>query len=278
MSNHKTSSQTPAAASIGSPKPGRFFKKAWPLAAAIGSLLLIWQIASLIIGKQFLLPGVPHVLPKVLNIFEKPEFIQGLRNSLIALGIGYPVACITGSILGLLGGVSRGFARYLRSLISILQSIPPVAYVPFFMILLGFGMQTIVTVITVASFFPMALSVLNGTEGVSKTHQELARVLGANRKQLLTKVFAPESLPAFITGAQVSFGNAWRSLIAAEMVGGASIGLGRYLSTRSEIADMDGVLISIIIIGSIAAFIDLVLLERLKRKLLHYRYLQGGDQ
>ncbi|WNQ10470.1 ABC transporter permease subunit [Paenibacillus aurantius] len=255
----------------------RGFGKTWPYLAAVCTLLAIWELTSLALNKPFLLPGIPAVLPRLLKVFSNPEFTKGLWSSLYSLAIGYPTACLFGALLGLLGGISRTFAVYLRSLISILQSIPPITWVPFFMILLGFGSQTIITIITIASFFPMALSVLNGTEGVNKTHLELARVLGASRKQLITRVFAPESLPALVTGAQLSFGNAWRSLIAAEMFGGASVGLGRYLSYRSEIADMQGVLISIIVIGTIAALIDLVLLERLKRRLLHWRYVSGGS-
>lgn len=256
----------------------RAWNKSWPYAAAVGTLLLIWQLTAMFLNKPFLLPDIGRVIPRLLTIFSNEEFKQGIWSSIYRLSVGYPLACLLGALLGLLGGVSRTFAVYLRSLISILQSIPPITWVPFFMILLGFGHLTVITIITIASFFPMALSVLNGTEGVSKTHLELARVLGANKSQQIWKVFAPESLPAFITGAQVSFGNAWRSLIAAEMVGGASVGLGRYLSYRSEIADMQGVLISIIVIGTIAAVIDLVLLEKLKRKLLHWRYLSGGEK
>lgn len=268
----------PASAGAASKAFASRWSRAWPVLGAIGSLLLLWEITAVLYNKPFILPTVQAVLPKLVTTVTKPEFTDGLQKSLFRLAVGYPFACLFGSMLGLLGGVSKGFARYLRGLVSILQSIPPITWVPFFMLLLGFGDLTVITIITIASFFPMALSVLNGTEGVSRTHLELARVLGASKRQQLLKVFAPEALPSFMTGAQVSFGNAWRSLISAEMVGGASVGLGRYLSTHSEIADMEGVLISIIVIGSIAAFIDLVLLERLKRRLLHWRYVQGGDQ
>ena len=182
-----------------------------------------------------------------------------------------------GALLGLLAGISKSFSLYLRSMISILQAIPPITWVPFFVLIFGFGNLPIVLVITIASFFPMALSVMNATEGVSRTHIELARVLGANKRQLISRVYAPETMPAFVTGAQVSFGNAWRSLIASEMVGGASIGLGWSISYASEIADMEGVIASIVIIGSIAIFLDYVVLEQVKRRLLKWRYV-GGDK
>ncbi|MBO2944668.1 ABC transporter permease [Paenibacillus sp. F411] len=256
---------------------GSFWRKVLPYLLAVGSLLAIWQITALFLP-SFLLPDVPDVFVRLFDSIQDPEFMGHIGDSLFRLLWGYPLACLFGALLGLIGGVSRGFAVYLRSLISILQAIPPITWVPFFVILLGFGSKTIITVIIIASFFPMALSVLNATEGVNRTHLELARVMGASRGQLLSKVFAPESLPAFVTGAQVAFGNAWRSLIAAEMVGGAMAGLGFYSKWRGEVADMEGVLMSIIIIGSIAAVLDLVLLEGLKKRLLRYRYVKPGGE
>lgn len=261
----------------GSAKRPVKWRKVLPYLAAIGSLLALWQVYSWVLNKPFLLPGVPEVLGRLLRSASDAKFMSGVGDSMIRLGLGFPIACALGAFLGLLAGVSRSFAVYLRSLISILQAIPPITWVPFFVILLDFGNATIITVITIASFFPMALSMLNATEGINKTHLELARVLGASKGQQLIKVFAPESLPAFITGAQVAFGNAWRSLIAAEMVGGAMSGLGYYSRWRGEVADMSGVLMSIVAIGTIAAVLDHLVLEKLKRRLLRYRYVTGGD-
>jgi NitT/TauT family transport system permease protein len=244
--------------------------------AAAASLLLIWQIASFFLP-PFLLPGVPKVASRLAKLATDPAFFGGLKASLIRLAAGYAVAIVFGTALGLIGGLSRSFAAYLRSLIAILQSIPPITWVPFLIILFGFGNTPVITVVGIASFFPMALSVLNATEGVSRTHLELARVMGASRLQTLWKVYLPEALPAFVTGAQVAFGNAWRSLIAGEMVGGASIGLGWSISYAGEVADMAGVLVGIVVIGIIASLIDHVLLEQMKRRLLRWRSAAGGE-
>jgi NitT/TauT family transport system permease protein len=245
------------------------------LAAAL-SLLAIWQVASFFLP-PFLLPGVPKVAVRLAKLAKDPVFFGGLQASLIRLAAGYGLGILGGTALGLLGGLFRGFAAYLRSLIAILQSIPPITWVPFLIILFGFGNIPVITVVGIASFFPMALSVLNATEGVNRTHLELARVMGASRMQTLWKVYLPEALPAFVTGAQVAFGNAWRSLIAGEMVGGASKGLGWSISYAGEVADMAGVLVGIVVIGIIASVIDHLLLERMKRRLLHWRDAAGGE-
>lgn len=244
--------------------------------AAIGTLLLIWQVAALLLP-PYLMPGIPAALERMQEMLKTPEFRAGLGQSFFRLGVGYPVACLVGAMLGLLAGLSRSFARYLRGLISILQSVPPITWVPFLIILFGFGNIPIITVITMASFFPMALSVLNGTEGVNRTHLELARVMGASRWQLLTKVYGPETMPSVITGAQVAFGNAWRSLIAAEMVGGASSGLGWSISYAGDTADMAGVLVGIVLVGASAALIDHFALGQIKRWALRWRSTEGGE-
>ena len=250
------------------------WRRLLPYLAAVASLLLLWQVAALFLP-PFLLPGIPPTLGRLGKVLHDPAFLGGLQHSLLRLAIGYPVAVLIGALAGLLAGLARGFAAYLRSLVSILQSIPPITWVPFLVILFGFGDVPIIGIIIIASFFPMALAVMNATEGMTRTHLELAQVMGASRRQLLLKVYLPEALPAVIAGAQIAFGNAWRAVIGGEMVGGASAGLGWSISYAGETADMKGVLIGVLIIGACAAFLDNVVLELIKRRLLRWRYVGG---
>lgn len=252
------------------------WKSLWPFLAAVAFLLALLQLSHW---------RNPIVMPSVMDVFERldreitnEKFWNYIGASLSRLGIGYPLAVFLGGILGLLAGLSRGFAIFLRSLIGILQSIPPITWLPFLMILYGIGNLPIIVIVVIASFFPMALSVMNGTEGVVRTHLEVARVLGANKAQLLRKVYLPETVPAFITGAQVSFGNAWRSLIAGEMVGSASVGLGFGIMFSGDTGNMAYVIMYIVIIGTIATFLDHFLLEQIKRRLLRWRYIGGGEK
>lgn len=247
----------------------------WPFLAAIAFLMVLLQLSHW---------RTPIVMPSVIDVFDRlarelasSELLSDVGTSLYRLGIGYPAAVLIGGLFGLLAGLSRRFAIFLRSLIRILQSIPPITWLPFLLILYGFGNLPIIIIVMIASFLPMALSVMNGTEGVSRTHLEVARVLGAGKLQLLRKVYLPETLPAFITGAQVSFGNAWRSLIAGEMVGSAMVGLGFSISFSGDVGDMEAVIMYIVIIGAIATFLDHFVLEQLKRRLLRWRYV-GGEE
>jgi NitT/TauT family transport system permease protein len=248
------------------------FGKVLPYAIAFLSILAGWQIAAWIFP-AYLVPSPRQVLLRLGKELGRDAFLNTLGRTLVRLSIGFTLACLLGLVVGLVSGVWSFFRRYSRAVVSILQSVPPIAWVPLFIILLGFGDYPIILVILIAAFFPMAVSVMNAVEQVDAIRVDVARLMGASRAQLMAKVYAPEVIPAIITGAQVGFGNAWRSLIAAEMVGGVNVGLGWFINFSGEVADMVGVLTGIFVIGLLSALLDGYVLERLKRRLLRWKYV-----
>lgn len=239
---------------------------------AAAAILLLWQLAAWSLP-DFLLPGVPAVTQRLAQELPTAEFHRVLAGSMGRLGAGYALALALGVGFGLTAGLAVFFRETLKAAIIIVQSIPSIAWVPLFLILMGFGNTPIIVVIALAAFCPAALSVMNATESVRKAHIAAARVMGAGPLQLLRRVYLPAVTPELITGAQLAFGSAWRALIAAEMLIGFGQGLGRQLAYAGETADMAGVMANILTIAILATFIDRVLLEGLKRRLLRYRYV-----
>lgn len=219
------------------------------------------------------MPGVPTVMARLWAELFTPEFHAILRGSLTRLVIGYSIALLFGIGFGLIGAVLFFFREVLKSAIIILQSIPSIAWVPLFLILMGFGNTPIIVVVALAAFFPAALSVMNATESVLQVHVSAARVMGASRWEMLKRVYLPAVMPELITGAQLAFGNAWRALISAEMLIGFGQGLGRSLAYAGETADMVGVMADILTIAILAVLIDQLILENLKRRVLRYQYV-----
>ena len=248
------------------------FVSVLPYAIAFLAILAGWQIAALLLP-SYLMPSPGRVVLRLARELGREAFLVTVGRSFFRLSIGFTLASFLGLLIGLISGVWPFFRRTARALVSILQSVPPIAWVPLFIILLGFGDYPIILVIIIAAFFPMAVSVMNAVEQVEPLHIDVARLLGASRMQLIGKVYAPEVIPAIVTGAQVGFGNAWRSLIAAEMVGGVNVGLGWFINFAGEIADMTAVLAGIFVIGLFSALLDGYVLERVKRRLLRWRYL-----
>jgi NitT/TauT family transport system permease protein len=248
------------------------YRKALAMAVAVASILLFWQISAWFLP-DFLMPDVPTVMVRLWAEIQSSDFQAALYGSLFRLGAGYGAALLFGVGFGLLGAVLFFFREVLKSAIIILQSIPSIAWVPLFLILMGFGNLPMIVVIALAAFFPAALSVMNATESVQKVHVSAARVMGATRWDMVRHVYLPAVMPELITGAQLAFGNAWRALISAEMLIGFGQGLGRSLAYAGETADMAGVMMNILTIAILATLIDQVILENLKRRLLHYQYV-----
>lgn len=239
---------------------------------AVVLILFVWQVAAWFLP-DFLMPGVPAVIVRLLQELQTEHFRAALWGSLARLAAGYGAAMLLGVGFGLIGAVLFFFREVLKSAIIILQSIPSIAWVPLLLILMGFGSLPIVVVVGIAAFFPVALSVMNATESVRQVHVSAARVMGATRWDMLKRVYLPAVMPELVTGAQLAFGNAWRALIAAEMLVGFGKGLGRSLSYAGETADMVGVMTSILAIAILAPLIDQLLLENLKRRVLQYQYV-----
>lgn len=248
------------------------FNRKIAMVLAIALILFGWQVAAWFLP-EFLMPGVPAVMARLWEELQGPAFRAAIGNSLLRLSVGYAAALLFGIGFGLIGAVLFFFREVLRSAIIILQSIPSIAWVPLFLILMGFGNLPIIVVVALAAFFPAALSVMNATESVQKVHVSAARVMGASRWQMIKHVYLPAVMPELITGAQLAFGNAWRALISAEMLIGFGKGLGRTLAYSGETADMVGVMTSILTIAILAPLIDQLILENLKHRLLRYQYV-----
>jgi len=242
------------------------------MAMAIALILLGWEIAAKLLP-SFLMPDALTVVLRLFTDLRTEAFRTALWSSLARLGIGYGAALLLGIGFGLAGGVLFFFREVLKSIIIILQSIPSIAWVPLFLILMGFGNLPIIVVVALSAFFPAALSVMNATESVQKVHVSAARVMGAGQLHMLRHVYLPAVTPELITGAQLAFGNAWRALISAEMLVGFGKGLGRTLAYSGETADMVGVMTNILAIAILAPLIDQLILENLRHRLLRYQYV-----
>lgn len=248
------------------------YQKKLAMVIAVLAILLLWQSAAWTLP-DFLMPGVPAVVVRLWEDIRSSEFQAALSGSLLRLGLGYGFALLFGVGFGLIGGILFFFREVLKSAIIILQSIPSIAWVPLFLIMMGFGNMPMIVVIALSAFFPAALSVMNATESVLQVHVSAARVMGASRWDMLRRVYLPAVMPELITGAQLAFGNAWRALISAEMLIGFGQGLGRSLAYAGETADMVGVMANILTIAVLATLIDQVILENLKRRVLRYQYV-----
>src|SRR5690606_21508639 len=118
---------------------------------AVVFILLLWQVAAWSLPDS-LLPDVNVVFVRLWEVIGSADFRAALGGSLARLGTGYAAALVCGVVFGLVGAVLFFFREVLKFAIVILQSIPSIAWVPIFLILMGFGNMPIVVVVAIAAF------------------------------------------------------------------------------------------------------------------------------
>jgi NitT/TauT family transport system permease protein/taurine transport system permease protein len=187
---------------------------------------------------------------------------------------GFGVAVLAGFAIGTGAGLSRALREFVTPLNAAFMSIPPIAWAPLTMIVFGLGYASIMAVIFIAAVFPMATAIQQGVEGIRAGELRAARVLGAGRLQLVRHVVLPASLPAMTAALRIGFSQAWRALVAAEMIG-ATRGIGWMVSMGGQTGNASQVLLGIVLIGAIAWLMEALLFRRLERRYQHWR-VQGS--
>ncbi len=153
-----------------------------------------------------------------------------------------------GTLVGLLIGISRVFERMLDPSVQVLRNIPVTAWVPLSLVFFGIGNAPAIFLIGLGAFFPAAVNTTYGVRQLNVTLYKAARMMGANERELLTRVVLPGALPAIFTGIRLSMGIAWVLVVVAEILAVRS-GLGYLLNDAYQFYRNDVVIAAMLSIG-----------------------------
>jgi NitT/TauT family transport system permease protein len=157
--------------------------------------------------------------------------------SLKRIFFGFVLAFILAVPLGLLMGRSRNADAFAKPLVEIFRPIPPLAWVPIFLIALKFFWGPI-AIVFLGIFFPILLNVTFGAKSVEPVLIDAARTLGAKKGRLFFKVVLPFTFPYMMTGIKLGLGVGWMCIVAAEMLGAVGGGVGYYIYNMAYQAGM----------------------------------------
>ncbi|AKU66698.1 hypothetical protein ADJ79_04620 [Ottowia sp. oral taxon 894] len=230
----------------------RNLRVALPLAA----LVLLWElVARSGWVSAYLLPGPLAVLATGARLLQSGVLAAHAAASLARIGVGFLISCTAG--IALAGAVAR--FRLVEDLtaapLALLRMIPPLALTPLLVLWLGIGNATQISIIVLASFFPVFLNALGGFRCVTAQDDELARSLDLPRWAYVVCIAAPAAVPSLVTGVRLGFGYSWRALIAAELIAAGS-GLGYLILDAQELQRTDVVMVGILVIDLLGWAMD----------------------
>jgi len=190
-------------------------------------------------------------------------------NSLYRILLGFIAGGITAIPLGILMGI-RPFARSATSpIVEPLRFIPPIAWIPLSIILLS-GLSRYVFIIWIGVFFPVLLNSIAGVRRTSVTLVNMAKTFGSSSSEVIRKIIFPSALPEIMTGLRVGLGVGWMSIVAAEMIGGEPVGLGRLILKYADLLQLDVVVMGMITIGIVGLAMNYFILL-LEKRLFRWR-------
>jgi NitT/TauT family transport system permease protein len=222
----------------------------------IVALLVIWQIASVILGvPRYLLPSPLQVGEEIV---DKASLLAD--HGLVTLSeilFGFGLSVVVGIPLAVMMTYSRTIERALYPLLVGSQTIPKVALAPLFMVWLGFGLAPKVLMTFMISFFPIVIGAVIGLVAIEIELLYVARSMGASGWQLFWKIRLPNALPSLFGGLKVAITLAVVGAVVAEFVG-ADKGLGYLIQVANGHIDTALLLAAVVVISVIGIVLYLM--------------------
>ncbi len=235
-------------------------------------LLYLLFVQGLHLWKSYAIPSPVGVWLAFLKLVGNGTLIHSFASSMGRAGLGFLLSVVLGVWLGLLITASPCLNRNLKPLFLGIQTLPSICWVPFAILWFGLNEGTILFVVVMGSSFGIALSVENALHSVDPLYIKAARTMGASTRDLYLYVLLPACLPAFVSGLKHGWSFAWRALMSAEVMI-AAVGLGFTLQMGRDLADMDQVMLVMLLIVIIGILIDRLVFSNIEQHLLKKRGL-----
>lgn len=235
---------------------------AWPAVTVVVLSIAVWQIYVEVSGIR------PQVLPSPGRVLtqgwaQREAIAENAAATLQVTLVGFAVSLVLAWLLAIAVDFSPWLRRAFVPLFVVSQTLPIIAIAPLLIIWFGFGLLPKILVIALATFFPMAIGLIEGFAAADRDARALLSTMGAGRWQQFRYVRLPSALPRFFTSLRIGITYAVVGAIFAEYAG-ATAGLGIYMSQQKNSFRTDLVLAAVAVTAviSVLLFVSTFVVER----------------
>jgi ABC-type nitrate/sulfonate/bicarbonate transport system permease component len=249
----------------------------WLRWATLVAFFGLWQAVSVYNQAHHLfnpvfLPSPTMVIQAGQDLFRTGDLQRHIMASALRLLGGFGLGTIVAVGLGILITRSRIIENIADPLLTLIGPIPPFAFLPMFIIWLGIGENSKLTLIVYATALPILAYTVDGMKNVNPLLIRSALSLGASELQVFRRVILMSALPNILVGMRISLALSFSALVVAEMVG-ADAGLGYLIIDSRNFFKMPNMLLAAALIGIEYTLFDRIL--RLAESRL-FRWRRGG--
>ena len=220
----------------------------------IALLVAVWQaLVSFGYAPATLLPPPAHVFDRMAHQLLTTTFLQEIGVTLFRLFAGFSIAVVLGVTVGLAAATSPAVNVVVRPIVRVLAPLPKVALYPALLLIVGFGHESKILLVTADALFPILLSTYYGASTVEQKLIWSAMAAGTPPREILFKVVLPAAAPSILTGCRIGLVISCIVVFLAEMITSTD-GLGHVLVTAArtfQAVDMFVPLITISLLGLI---------------------------
>ncbi|HKM96997.1 MAG TPA: ABC transporter permease subunit [Buttiauxella sp.] len=247
----------------------RLFNQTWLRKSLLLLILLgVWEIAARWQNNDLMFPGFWQTFLAFQQDIASGELPQRAWLSVSLLLKGYLLGILLALLISALAISTRMGRDLLSTLTAMLNPLPAIALLPLALLWFGLGNASLVFVIVHSVMWPMALNTWSGFLGVSNTLKMTGRNYGLTGWRYVLWILIPAALPAILSGLKIGWAFAWRTLIAAELVFGASSGsggLGWYIFQNRNEMYTDRVFAGLVMVTTIGLLVEGLVFATLER-------------
>jgi ABC-type nitrate/sulfonate/bicarbonate transport system permease component len=213
----------------------------------------------------YMLPSIGAVADFALESIADGSLLRNVLASLARLAAGFVAGMALAVPLGLAIALNRHVADLFRPVLSFLQAIAGIAWVPLTIIWFGIGNGSVIFVIANTIFFASLYNTVVGVQSIPIALHRAVRSHGGKGIALLTNLILPGALVQILLGVRTSMAYGWRALVAAEMIAGTS-GLGYITMEAVQWQRTEVIILGMIIIGVLWVLMDRLLFTPIERR------------
>lgn len=227
------------------------------LAYLLGSIafgLVVWQVLAWRMGPT-LVSSPAETWSAAVDLAKDGTLAESVLVSLRRIMIGWSAGLLVGAPLGILMGRVKIIRNLIDPYIEFFRFIPPIAFITLAIAWFGIGETSKVILIFYTSVFIITINTIAGVLSINDSKLLAAASLGASRRQTLTAVVLPSTIPHLVTGARLALGNSFLTIVSAEIVA-AQTGLGSLIWTSRNFGRIDWIFVGIIALGILGYLCD----------------------
>ncbi|MFF3499923.1 ABC transporter permease [Streptomyces sp. NPDC003247] len=252
-------------------------QKVVPPVSAVLLVLAVWQaLVWAQVAPDYKLPSPSAVWDEVSDAWLRGTLLEYVWTSVSRGLLGFFLALVIGTPLGLLVARVRFVRAAIGPILSGLQSLPSVAWVPPAVIWLGLNDSMMYAVILLGAVPSIANGLVAGVDQIPPLFLRAGKTLGATGLRGAWHIVMPGALPGYLAGLKQGWAFSWRSLMAAEIIASSpdlGVGLGQLLENGRNNSSMSQVFLAIFLILVVGIAVDLLVFSPLERRVLRGRGL-----